>query len=122
MFILYSIEALADDLQNLPDDMIHKLTFKLEFTIKGVPDSFTGIVFENSQGELQLQHFNNPKGNKRKVITLKNKLAAGSFDKIKQALFATSRGEPVSYPQELPIVQRKLSGTPRLEKASSAPK
>ncbi len=122
MFVLYKIEAISDDLQNLPDNMEHKLTFKLAFTIKGVPDTFTGIVFENPQAELQLQHFNNPKGNKRKVITLKNKLAAGSFDKIKQAIFASSQGQKVVYPQELAIVQRKISGTPRLEKSSSAPK
>ncbi len=113
MFVLNKIEALADDLQNLPDNMQHKLTFKLVFTIKGVPDTFTGIVFADASGELQLQHFNNPKGNKRKVITLKNKLAKGSFEQIKQGLFALSRGESVSYPQELAILQRKISGTPR---------
>ena len=122
MFVLCNIEALPDDMQNLPDNTKHRLTFKLEFTIKDVPDTFTGIVFEDVQGELQLQHFNTPKGNKRKVITLKNKLAKGSFDQIKRALFAKSRGEAVSYPQELAILQRKISGTPRLEKASSAPK
>jgi len=113
MFVLNDIEVLSDDLQNLPDNMQHKLSFKLIFTIKGVPDSFTGIVFENAEGELQLQHFNNPKGNKRKVITLKNKLAKGSFEQIKLVLFSKSRNEPVSYPQELAIVQRKVSGTPR---------
>jgi len=122
MFVLRNIEALPDDMQNLPDNTKHRLTFRLEFTIKDVPDTFTGIVFEDAQGELQLQHFNNPKGNKRKVITLKNKLAKGSFDQIKLALFAKSRNEAVSYPQELAISQRKISGTPRLEKGSSAPK
>jgi len=122
MFVLCNIEALPDDMQNLPDNTKHRLTFKLEFTIKDVPDTFTGIVFEDAQGELQLQHFNAPKGNKRKVITLKNKLAKGSFDQIKRALFAKSRGGVVSYPQALAILQRKISGTPRLEKASSAPK
>jgi len=113
MFVLNDIEVLADDLSNLPDNMLHKLTFKLLFTIKDVPDTFTGIVFENSEGELQLQHFNSPKGNKRKVITLKNKLAKGSFDAIRQALFAKSRGEAVIYPQVLEILQRRVSGTPR---------
>jgi len=113
MFVLINIEGLPDDLLNLPDNMKHRLTFKLKFTIKGVPDTFTGIVYENAQGELQLQHFNNPRGNKRKVITLKNKLAQGSFDKIKLALFARSRGEAVSYPQEMAILQRQVSGTPR---------
>jgi hypothetical protein len=113
MFVLKNITALPDDMQNLPDNMQHKLTFKLEFTIKDVPDTFTGIVFENKAGELQLQHFNNPKGNKRKVITLKNKLAKGSFDKIKAALFAQALGDAVSYPQELEILQRRISGTPR---------
>jgi len=113
MFVLNDIEVLPDDLQNLPDNMRHRLSFKLIFTIKDVPDSFTGIVFEDAEGELQLQHFNNPKGNKRKVITLKNKLAKGSFEKIKLALFAKSRNETVAYPQELAILQRKISGTPR---------
>lgn len=113
MFVLINIEVLPDDLLNLQDNTHHRLSFKLVFTIKGVPDSFTGIVFENAEGELQLQHFNNPKGNKRKVITLKNKLAKGSFDKVKWALFAKARGEVVDYPQELAIVQRQVSGTPR---------
>ena len=113
MFVLINIEALPDDLLNLTSNMKHRLSFKLVFTIKDVPDTFTGMVFENAVGELQLQHFNSPKGNKRKVITLKNKLAKGSFDKIKLALFAMARGEVVNYPQELAIVQRQVSGTPR---------
>jgi len=113
MFILNSIEKLPDDLQNLPDNMMHELTFKLMFTIIGVPDSFTGIVYGNAAGELQLEHFNNPKGNKRKVITLKNKLAKGGFDQIKQALFSTARGEGVSLPQQIEILKRRISGTPR---------
>lgn len=113
MFVLNNIEALPDDLLNLPDDMLHKLTFKLEFTIKGVPDSFTGIVFENTQGELQLQHFNNPRGNKRKVITLKNKLAKGGFEQIKQVLLARARGEEPGLPLEVDTLQRRMTGTPR---------
>ena len=113
MFVLIDIEAQPDDLLNLPDNMLHKLTFKLVFTIKDVPDTFTGIVFEDAQGELQLQHFNNPKGNKRKVITLKNKMAKGSFGQIKAALFAKSRGEDVNLPQQLEILQKRASGTPR---------
>ena len=115
MFVLLNIEALPDDMQNLPDNMHHKLTFRLDFTIKDVPDTFTGIVFEDDQGTLQLQHFNNPKGNKRKVITLKNKLAKGSFDQIKITLFAKARGENFKLPQQLDILQRRISGTPRAE-------
>ncbi|MCW8853657.1 MAG: hypothetical protein OQK72_03040 [Gammaproteobacteria bacterium] len=113
MFVLLDIETLPDDLQNLPDNTTHKLTFKVVFTIKDVPDSFTGIVFENSAGELQLEHFNNPKGNRRKIITLKNKLAAGAFDQIEQCLYAKSRGESVSYPVQLETLQKRVSGTPR---------
>jgi len=113
MFVLLNIEAQPDDLLNLPDNMLHKLTFKLGFTIKDVPDTFTGIVFENASGELQLQHFNNPKGNKRKVITLKNKLAKGSFERIKAAILAKAQGEAVELPIEVEILQRRTSGTPR---------
>jgi len=100
MFVLFDIETLDDDLQNLPEDMQHKLTFKVVYTIKEVPDSFTGIVFEDTAGELQLQHFNAPRGNVRKIITLKNKLPAGVFDGLKQLLFAKSRGEDVTLPQD----------------------
>ncbi len=113
MFILNSIEKLPDDLQNLPDNMTHELTFKLIFTIIGVPDSFTGIIYRDATGALQLEHFNNPKGNKRKVITLKNKLAKGGFEQIKQALFSTAGGENVSLPQQVKILKRRVSGTPR---------
>lgn len=114
MFILLDIENLKDDLQNLPANTLHKLTFKVVFTIKDVPDSFTGVIFEDTSGGLQIEHFNNPKGNKRKVITLKNKLAPGSFDRVKQSLFAKSRGEIVSYPQKLEILAKRVSGTPRV--------
>ena len=113
MFVLLDIEHLADDLQSLSADKIHKLTFKVVFTIKDVPDTFTGIVYENSAGKLQVEHFNNPKGNKRKVITLKNKLPSGAFDKIKAHLYAVSRGETVSLPLELDILNKRISGTPR---------
>ncbi|MDH5485445.1 MAG: hypothetical protein OEY43_09455 [Gammaproteobacteria bacterium] len=113
MFVLLNIETLQPDILNLPANTTHKLTFKVVFTIKDVPDTFTGIVFENASGDLQLDHFNNPRGNRRKVITLKNKLAPGSFEQIKQAIFATSRGESVAYPQQLDILQRRASGTPR---------
>lgn len=113
MFILYDIETLPDDLQNLPDGMQHKLTFKVVFTIKEVPDSFTGMVFADAAGTLQMQHFNTHKGNKRKVITLKNKLAKGGFEIIKQQVFAKSRGEAVDYPQQVDLLQRRVSNTPR---------
>jgi len=113
MFILLDIERLADDLESLSAEKKHKLTFKVVFTIKDVPDTFTGIVYENSTGELQVEHFNNPKGNKRKVITLKNKLPPGAFDKIKEYLYAVSLGKTVSYPLELETLNKKISGTPR---------
>lgn len=113
MFILLNIERLADDLESLPADSKHKLTFKAAFTIKGVPDTFTGSVFENSVGELEVAHFNNPKGNKRKVITLKNKLPPGAFNEVKKYLYAVSRGESVTYPLELSTLQKRVSGTPR---------
>lgn len=100
MFVLYDIETLPDDLQNLPESMTHLLTFKAVYTIKEVPDSFTGIVFEDAKGELALQHFNAPKGNVRKIITLKNKLPSGVFDGIKQLLFAKSREEKITFPQQ----------------------
>jgi len=115
MFILKNIEVLSDDLLNLPDNMLHKLTFKLVFTIKDVPDTFTGIVFENASGEILLQHFNSPKGNKRKVITLKNKLVKGGFERIKRALFALAEGDSVSLPLEVKTLQKRVSGTPRAE-------
>ena len=113
MFVLLNIETLTDEPQNLPPDTPHKLVFKVVFTIKDVPDSFTGIVFENASAELQLEHFNLPKGNRRKIITLKNKLAPGAFDQIEQCLFATSRGESVAFPRQLDTLQKRVSGTPR---------
>ena len=113
MFVLLNIEAQPDDLLNLPDNMLHKLTFKLGFTIKGVPDTFTGIVFENTSGELQLQHFNNPKGNKRKVITLKNKLEKGGFEQIKGAILEKAQGKGVELPINVGVLQGRASGTPR---------
>jgi len=113
MFVLNAIETLPDDLQNLPEDMLHKLTFQVEFVIKGVPDTFTGIVFESTGGELQLQHFNNPRGNKRKVITLKNKLVKGGFEQIKQALFAKVQGEELGLPLEVDTLNKRMIGTPR---------
>lgn len=113
MFILINIEALSDDIQNLSKNEFHKLTFKLEFTIEGVPDSFTGTVYAGGEGELQLAHFNNPKGNKRKVITLKNKLAKGGFDQIKQTLFALAQGEDMSLPKQIETLKKRISGTPR---------
>ncbi|VAW58247.1 hypothetical protein MNBD_GAMMA11-2820 [hydrothermal vent metagenome] len=113
MFILNSIEILANDLQNLPESMVHRLTFRLKFTIESVPDSLTGIVYANVAGELQLEHFNNPKGNRRKVITLKNKLVKDGFEKIKQVLFSSARGENVSLPQQIETLKKRVSGTPR---------
>lgn len=47
-----------------------------------------------------LQHSNAPKGNVRKVITLKNKLPPGVFDGIKRLLFARSDGKEIIYLQE----------------------
>ncbi|VAW57128.1 hypothetical protein MNBD_GAMMA07-2371 [hydrothermal vent metagenome] len=115
MFILLKIEKTQDDLENLPENMCHKLTFKLEFTINDVPDTFTGIVFENTKNEMILQHFNNPKGNKRKVITLKNKLVKGGFDQLRQCLFVLASGGSVNYPQPIETLKRRISGTPRLD-------
>ena len=114
MFILLDIENLPDDLLNLPADSAHKLSFKAVFTIKDVPDTFTGTVYENASGELKIGHFNNPKGNKRKVITLKNKLPPGSFDQVKQYIFAKSRGEDVLYPLQIETIKRRISNTPRV--------
>ena len=113
MFVLLDIERLSDDLESLSAEKTHKLTFKVVFTIKDVPDTFTGIVYENTSGELQVEHFNNPKGNKRKIITLKNKLPAGAFDKVKDYLYAVSRGETVNYPLKLESLNKRISGTPR---------
>lgn len=121
MFILDAIIALPDDLASTPDSLQHKLTFKLEFTIKDVPDSFTGIVMEDGTGQLVLQHFNQPKGNKRKIITLKNKLVAGGFEKIKRALFAESRAEPLCLPLEVDTLKKRISGTPRAWNALFCP-
>ena len=109
MFILLDIEQLQADTQHLPASSSHKLTFKLVYTIKDVPDSFTGMVFENSSGELQLEHFNEPRGNRRKIITLKNKLAAGAFEKIEQCLLAKCRGEAVVFPQSFDTVTNRGS-------------
>jgi len=109
MFVLLNIENLPDDLQNLPANTTHKLTFKVVYTLHDVPDSFTGIVFENAAGELKLEHFNAPKGNRRKIITLKNKLAPGAFEQIEHYLFAKSRGDSIRYPQQLKTLS--LRGT-----------
>lgn len=111
MFILLDIETLEDDLANLPANTTHKLTFKAKYTINDVPDSFTGIIFEDQSGELSLEHFNNPKGNRRKIITLQNKLAPGAYDKIKQCLFAKSRGETIAYPQEFEAINQREGRT-----------
>jgi len=108
MFVLYDIETLPADMQNLPENRVHKLTFKAIYTIKEVPDSFTGIVFEDSDGELVLQHFNAPKGNVRKIITLKNKLPDGVFDGLRQLLFAKSCAEKVTLPQDTQMLQELI--------------
>lgn len=100
MSVLYDIERLQDDLLNLPENTIHKLSFKAVYTIKEVTDSFTVIVYEDADGQLVLQHFNAPKGNVRKVIALKNKHPPGVFDGIKWLLFARSEGKEIIYPQE----------------------
>ncbi len=115
MFILLTIDPLSDDLVNLPENTCHKLTFKLSFTIKNVPDSFTGTVFEDAQGELQLLHFNNPKGNKRKVITLKNKLLKDGFKVIKQCILNYTNGQSVNLPVQVETHQKRISGTPRIK-------
>ena len=107
MFVLLDIETLQDDDQNLPANTTHKLTFKVIYTIKEVPDSFTGVVFEDASGQLKLEHFNLPKGNRRKIITLKNKLAAGTFEQIEHCLFAKSRGGSVDYPVQLEMPKQR---------------
>lgn len=107
MFILLDIEILPDDPQGLPAGTCHKLTFKVVYTIKDVPDSFTGVVYETASGELKLEHFNRPRGNRRKIITLKNKLAAGAFKNIEQCLFAKARGETPDYPQQYDTIKPK---------------
>ena len=109
MFVLNNIEVLDDDLANVPAKAEHVLTFKVIFTIFDVPDTFTGVVLRDQTGELQVQHYNNPKGNKRKVITLKNKLKPGQFEKIKSCLFAISQNEPVDYPLVLETVNPRAS-------------
>lgn len=76
------------------------------YTIKDVPDTFTGLVFEDAGGQISLQHFNHPKGNVRKIITLKNKLPAGVFHGIKLLLFAKSKSEDVNYPEETEALQK----------------
>lgn len=107
MFVLNEIEILPDDQQSLSSGQQHLMTFRVLFTIKDVPDSFTGVVFSNDKGALELAHFNHPRGNRRKIITLKNKLVAGVFDEIKQLLFARAQGEPVELPQTYATVQRE---------------
>lgn len=107
MFILLDIEDLSADLQNLPPDCTHTLTFKAIFTIKDVPDTFTGTVYQDASGELKLAHFNNPKGNKRKVITLKNKLPQGSTQKIEQWMFDKSQGESLDFPLQIKTLFKK---------------
>ena len=106
MFVLLDIETLQADSQNLPANTSHRLTFKVIYTIKEVPDSFTGMVFEDAAGQLKLEHFNLPKGNRRKIITLKNKLAPDAFEQIEHCLYAKSRGETVDYPVQLETPER----------------
>lgn len=103
MFVLNEIEVLPEELQNLPENTQHKMTFKVIFTIRDVPDTFTGLVYEDAEGQLGLHHYNQPRGNVRKIITLKNKLAEGSFEGIKQQVFAKSRGEDLSLPQQFEL-------------------
>ena len=73
------------------------MSFKAVYVIKDVPDSFTGIVYE-LDNELILEHFNNPKGNVRKIITLKNKLPDGVFAGIKALLLGMVEGRQYSFP------------------------
>ncbi len=99
MFELLSIKRLNDNVQRLQDNQQHRMTFQLFYTIKGVPDSFTGIVFQQQDNEgLSLSHFNDPKGNSRKVIALKNKLQQGVFDGVKVVLFGLCNGQSFQYP------------------------
>ena len=65
-----------------PDYLIAVNTPKTRISI---PDLFTGMIFEDKSGELYLEYFNNPKGNRRKIITLQIKLAPGAFEKINKA-------------------------------------
>ena len=99
MYVLYDIEVLPEDLQNVPEDAVHKLTFKAVYTIKDVPDTFPGVVYQAANNELKLEHFNNPRGNVRKIITLKNKLPEGVFAGIKGLLLAMARGHKYSFPE-----------------------
>ena len=98
MYVLYDIEIQDEDLQNVPIDAVHKITFKAVYTIKDVPDTFTGVVYQTADNELKLEHFNNPKGNVRKIITLKNKLPEGVFAGIKVLLLAMAQGHQYVFP------------------------
>ena len=111
MFILLDIETLEDDLAQLPANTSHKLSFRARYTIYDVPDSFTGMIYETESGELMLEHFNKPKGNRRKIITLQNKLAAGAYEKIQQCLFARSRGETITYPRQFEAIHQHSGRT-----------
>lgn len=99
MFELLAIKQLNDNLQRLQKNQQHRLTFQLFYTLKGVPDSFTGIVFhKENDSALSISHFNDPKGNSRKVIALKNKLKPGVFDGIKVILSGLCDGQNFQFP------------------------
>ncbi len=107
MFVLNDIKAIEDNSRDLLAGSQHRLTFELSFTLYEVPDTFTGTVFEDAEGQLKLEHFNKPRGNRRKMFTLKNKLAPGTFKQIEACIFAFSRGEDIQLPQNFEA--KKLS-------------
>ena len=110
MFVLYDIEKIDDDLDNLPENAAHRMTFRAVYTIKEVPDSFTGIVYQMpAEPELALGHFNNPRGNVRKIITLKNKLPEGVFAGLKDLLFAICQGDKPSFPLQGEELKQRLN-------------
>jgi len=99
MFELLDIKQLDDNLQRLQKNEQHRLTFQLFYTLKDVPDSFTGIVYhKENDNTLSVGHFNDPRGNSRKVIALKNKLKPGVFDGIKVVLSGLCEGRRFQYP------------------------
>ncbi len=99
MFVLLDIKKLPDNTKRLQADDVHCLSFQLFYTLKDVPDSFTGIVHHAKDSKaMKCSHFNDPKGNSRKVIALKNKLKPGVFDGIKTILYGICEGKEYSYP------------------------
>lgn len=107
MFTLIDISVDTPADATPPDGMTHLMTFTLSFTIYDVPDDFTGTVYTDTNDNLYLEHYNKPKGNRRKMFTLKNKLVPGTFRKIESCIFAVARGESIKLPQSFEA--KKLS-------------